>query len=314
MPQQFVVALRMDQKHLSVFVAAAEEANLTRAASRLHMTQQNASRLIAQFELNLGVRLFDRTSKGLVLTESGAALLEDARQIVSLAGRARIEARRAAGLDLNCVRLGFPKHGNWVLGSSVLKAFRRRWPKFNVEIHEVSAETRIAAIADQRLDAAFIFWPADEAMALGPLLISDQLSSEPVSVIVPDDHRFAAVKRVPISELASERIIRWERRTNPAVFDRVVAACRSAGFELPFTSYVPEAVSRDMIAPLIASGVGLSLTFRSFMDCDGWSGLAMRPLYAPNLLFRFWLVRRREDRSPALQAFCRIVRGVARSE
>jgi DNA-binding transcriptional LysR family regulator len=98
------------------------------------------------------------------------------------------------------------------------------------------------------------------------------------------------------------------------VFDRVVAACRSAGFELPFTSYVPEAVSRDMVAPLIASGVGLFLTFRSFMDCDGWSGLAMRPLYAPNLLFRFWLVRRREDRSPALLAFSRVVQDVVSSE
>jgi DNA-binding transcriptional LysR family regulator len=298
----------MDQKQLRLFIAAAEEANLTRAASLVHMTQQNASRVIARFEMDLGVRLFDRTSKGLVLTEAGAALLEDARQLVSLADRARIKARRAAGLDLNCVRLGFPKHGNWVLAPRILKAFRRQWPKFNLEIHEVPAEVRLAAIADQRLDAAFIFWPADETLALGPLLAADQLSSEPVSVIVPDDHRFATMKRVPIVELASERIIRWERRTNPAVFDRVVAACRSAGFELPFTSYVPEAVSRDMIAPLIVSGVGLSLTFRSFMDCDGWSGLAMRPLYAPNLLFRFWLVRRREDKSPALQAFCRVVR------
>jgi hypothetical protein len=45
----------------------------------------------------------------------------------------------------------------------------------------------------------------------------------------PSATALAAMKRVPISELASERIIRWERRTNPAVFDRVVAACRSAG-------------------------------------------------------------------------------------
>jgi DNA-binding transcriptional LysR family regulator len=304
----------MDQKQLRVFLAAAEEGNLTRAASLVYMTQQNASRVIARFEIDLGVRLFDRTSKGLVLTEAGAALLEDARQLVSLASRARSKARRAAGLDLNCVRVGFPKHGNWVLAPRVLKAFRRQWPKFSLEIHETSAEARLAAVADQRLDAAFIFWPAGETLVLGPFLAADQLSSEPVSVIVPDDHRFATRKRVPIAELASERIIRWERRTNPAVFDRVVAACRSAGFELQFTSYVPEAVSRDMIAPLIASGVGLSLTFRSFMDCDGWSGLAMRPIYAPNLLFRFWLVRRHGDRSLALQAFCQIVRDVARSE
>jgi DNA-binding transcriptional LysR family regulator len=303
----------MDQKHLRVFVAAADEANLTRAASLVHMTQQNVSRVIARFETNLGVKLFDRTSKGLVLTEAGAALLEDARQLVSLADRARIKARRAAGLDLNYVRLGFPKHGNWVLAAQVLKSYRRQWQKYNLEIHEVSAEARLAAVADQRLDAAFIFWPADVVLALQPHLTAETLSSEPVSVIVPKDHRFAALKKVPIAELAGERIIRWERRTNPAVFDRVVTACRLAGFDPPFTSYVPEAVSQDMMASLVASGVGLSLTFRSFMDCDDRFGLVMRPLQAPNLLFRFWLVRRREDRSQALQAFCRIVRDVARS-
>jgi DNA-binding transcriptional LysR family regulator len=65
----------MDQKQLRAFVAAAEESNFTRAAARLNMTQQNASRLVAQFEINLGVQLFDRTSKGLILTEAGAALI-----------------------------------------------------------------------------------------------------------------------------------------------------------------------------------------------------------------------------------------------
>jgi DNA-binding transcriptional LysR family regulator len=303
----------MDPKHLRFFVAAAEESNLTRAANRLHTTQQNVSRIIAQFEMSLGVRLFDRTPRGLNLTDPGLGLLEDARQIINLAGLARLKVRRAAGLDLDCIRLGFPKHGNWVLASRVLKAFRRRWPNFNLEIHEVSAEARLAAVADQRLDVAFIFLPLDEPIALGPLLVADQLSSEPVSVITPEDHRFATLKSVPIAELASERIIRWERRTNPAVFDRVVKACHTAGFEPPFTSYVPEAVSREMIAPLVASGVGLSLTFRSFMDCDDWSGLIMRPLHAPNLVFCLWLVRRHEDRSPALQAFCRIVRDVVSS-
>ena len=180
-----------------------------------------------------------------------------------------------------------------------------------MEIHEVSAET--ASRGGHGSTTRCCLHILASGRGLGAHLISDQLLSEPVSVVVPDDHRFVAMKRVPISELASERIIRWERRTNPAVFDRVVAACRSAGFELPFTSYVPEAVSRDLIAPLIASGVGLVLTFRSFMDCDGWSGLAMRPLFAPNLLFRFWLVRRREDRSPALQAFCKVARDAVSS-
>jgi LysR family transcriptional regulator, benzoate and cis,cis-muconate-responsive activator of ben and cat genes len=297
----------MEQKQLRLFVAAAEEGNLTRAAKRANMTQQNASRLVRQLELEIGAVLFERSTKGLTLTEAGSTLLEDARQIIALSDRARVATRRAAGLDSHRLRLGFPKHGAWVLMPTLVKTFRRQRPKISLELHEVPADTRLQAVADQRLDIAFIFWPADKPLKIDNALTAEILSTEPVSIIATEDHRFARFKAVPLEQLAEERIIRWERTTNSAVFDRVVAACRNLGFEPRFSGYVPEAVSRDTIASMVTSGIGLALTFHSFMDCNGWQGLIMRPLRSQALSFHLWMVWRRDDRSLALQGFRRVV-------
>jgi DNA-binding transcriptional LysR family regulator len=298
----------MDQKRLQLFVTAAEEASLTRAARRLNMTQQNASQILRQFEAELGVRLFERGPRGLSLTEPGQTLMADARQLIALTGEVRDRVRRSAGLDKDRLRIGYPKHGSWVQAAGVLKAFREHRPQVNLEIREVSAQGRLDALVENKLDLALIFSPADQPLTLDGMLVGEALSAEDVSVIVPDSHAFADLGVVPIALLARERVIRWERSTNPVVFDRFVTACRAEGFEPPFTGFIPEAVSRDTIASLVNSGAGLCLTFRSFMDCDGWCGLAMRPLQSDNLTFTLWIVSRREDHSAPVQTFLEVVR------
>ena len=78
----------MDLRHLRYFIAVAEEQNIGRAATRLHMSQPPLTRQIQQLEEELGVQLFVRTPRGMELTPAGELLLEEARNI-----RARPVAR-----------------------------------------------------------------------------------------------------------------------------------------------------------------------------------------------------------------------------
>src|SRR5918999_3548429 len=80
-------------RHLRVFAAVARERNFTRAAERLHMAQQAVSKSVAQLERELGVELFERTSRAVHLTSAGEALLADAPRVLSAADAAFERAR-----------------------------------------------------------------------------------------------------------------------------------------------------------------------------------------------------------------------------
>lgn len=83
----------MSLAQLSYFVAVAEEEHLTRAAKRLHVSQPPLTRQIHQLEEELGVRLFERSSKGMHLLPEGEALLVRAREILALVETTRSELR-----------------------------------------------------------------------------------------------------------------------------------------------------------------------------------------------------------------------------
>ena len=85
----------MDLRHLKYFIAVAEEQNIGRAAARLNISQPPLTRQIQQLEEELGVRLFNRTPRGMELTQTGEVLLHEARNIRSLVEQATERTQRA---------------------------------------------------------------------------------------------------------------------------------------------------------------------------------------------------------------------------
>lgn len=82
----------MSIAQLEYFVAVAEEGHLTRAASRLHISQPPLTRAVQRLEAELGVPLFERTPRGMFLLPAGRRLLDRAREILALVERTRHEA------------------------------------------------------------------------------------------------------------------------------------------------------------------------------------------------------------------------------
>ena len=143
----------MELRHLEAFLAVAETANFTAAATRLHLTQQSLSRLVAQLERELGVRLFDRTTRSVALTISGRAMLEPARQAVGAAADAAAAARDPAPETVE-VRVDVSSTG-LDTGARVVDALRRAHPEVLVHEVEVGVAAGLTRLREGRLDLLF---------------------------------------------------------------------------------------------------------------------------------------------------------------
>ena len=111
------------------FLAVAEELHFTRAAQRLNMTQPPLTQAIAQLEVALAVKLFDRTKRSVQLTPAGAALMPEARDLLARAAALPVFARASADGEAGRLRLAFVSTVGFDLLPRWVRSFREQHPK-----------------------------------------------------------------------------------------------------------------------------------------------------------------------------------------
>lgn len=146
----------MELRQLEYFVAVAEEANFTRAAARVRVSQPGVSAQIRQLERELGQTLLDRSSRTVRLTDVGSAVLPYARAVLqNLAGARQVvheltglvRGRVAVGMVVSCGSLDLPK---------LLAEYHRRYPAVEVTLSEANSDQLVRGLAEGRLDVALI--------------------------------------------------------------------------------------------------------------------------------------------------------------
>ena len=243
-----------DLRLLRYFVAVAEELHFTCAAARLHMAQQPLSAAIRRLEADLGVQLFDRTTRRVELTEAGRALLEPARVALRAAEDA-LAAARAAGRGMaGELRVG-RSHGARYGLEPLFAALAERHPALRLRFRQDSRAPLLADVRDGRLDLAVTFCtriPAD--------LEHERLRAEPLVAAVAATHPLADRRTVALHELRDETFALDGSGDNPDYDDAIMEACRRSGFE-PRTR--PTAEMHRAWPDVIAAQACVGLTARS---------------------------------------------------
>src|SRR3954467_324566 len=114
----------MELRHLRYFVAVAEEQSFTRAAERLWIAQPGLSQQIRGLEREMGVRLFERLSRGVELTDAGRLFLPKAHRAIAAADEALATGRDAGAGLAGHLRVGISTHARWDLAPLVLESVR----------------------------------------------------------------------------------------------------------------------------------------------------------------------------------------------
>jgi DNA-binding transcriptional LysR family regulator len=215
----------VELRQVRYFLAVAEELHFGRAAERLHIVQPTVSQQVRRLEREIGLDLFDRTTRSVTLTAAGEEFLPHAREIVR-AEQAALEAMTALRTERAAVlRLGT----NVGLGARlerVLATLAERAPHISVELHSADPATRLRRVREGELDAAFVRGVRHSRdLELVPVW------TDPLVAVLPSAHALAAHDTVDIADLDGMPLRIAPRETNPHLVDLVTDACRRAGFE-----------------------------------------------------------------------------------
>ena len=293
---------RMELRHLRYFIAVAEHQSVRLASEQLHITQPAVSRQIQDLEQELGLLLFERSSRGLKLTAAGDSYLRDARQTMAALDAAAHSARRVAAGLLGRLRLGCVENAGWDgLVPRAFSHFQAEAPEVQIALEVRNTPEQLRAIADGALDGGFIYQyePLPEALAGLPLLEHDVVLALPRCW----DEDYDETRPIALRGLA-ERPFVMLPRAYPGYYDRLNSACRQLGVHLKVAQ---EASTETAILSLVCAGIGAAIVNSANLGRPPAQArlLRLQDLSLPMPLTFVW---RQGAANPALARFLALLR------
>jgi DNA-binding transcriptional LysR family regulator len=290
-------------RHLVAFDTVAEERSFTRAAHRLGYTQSAVSHQMATLERLVGKRLVERPrgSEAATLTEAGEVMHRHARALISRVRLAYDDLDALADSAGGTFRFGTYQSASTSILPHVLREFALQFPRVQVHLTEaVDDRALIRDVEEGRLDATFVTLPLPES----PLTAVELLRDPFVLLVAPDSPLAGRAAPPSLAEIAQLPLIAW--RSWLGVEDSM----RERGYEL---KVIMRSDDSDTVRSLVAAGVGAAIVPRLIVDPSGnLVPLALDDVFGERILALAWHPERR--RTPALEAFTRLVRSVSASD
>ncbi len=267
----------MELRHLRYFVAVAEAGSLTVAAARrLHTSQPSLSRQIRDLEDELGAQLLTRRARGIELTPAGRAFLDHARLVLSQVEAAGEAARRVAHPSRPRFTMGFLTGHELKWMPEALRILHDELPNVDVMISSQYSPLLADGLSKGKIDAAFL--RRERGV---PDLAFRLLVKEPLMVVLPRDHRLAALKSIGPRDLVSETFVTVSD-TAPVLRMVIDNYLKRSGINIKPTHEVDNLA---MAMSLIASTGGVGLL----------------PAYAQNFLLSSVTSRRLKGDTPTIE-------------
>lgn len=287
--------MRYDLKHLSTFVAVAEELNFHRAAERLTMAQPAVSRVVLELEERLGVRLLERTTRKVRLTESGRYLLEEAQEILGRIDVAENTVRLLASGTKAILRVGYTTITGHSLVPDITREFKASNPDVRLELTYLTSPAQRDKILQDEIDFGFI-----EGSFQSSEIESRPVAHHRLTALLPPGHPLTAKASVTIEELAVQPLVMGTSIEWPTLRRIVVDAFQSAGQVMIVAQEAPSLVG---ILGLVTAGVGITI-FTGMPRFCGEEAIVPRPIVTnPPVIVETHLAWRRASISSAMRRF-----------
>ena len=239
----------MDIRQIKSFLSVAKTLHFGRSAKILHMSQPALSLQIKALEEDIQVKLLERNRRGVSLTEAGNVFRENAISALEQLEEARRKAQWAASGHLGRLRVGFISTAGQEIVPTLIRQFRRRYPKVEFSLRNILTNDQIEMIQAGSLDVGFIRLPIELPKGLTVITVH----REPFVIALPSEHPLASRKELRLSELRGDKFVGYERRYAPGYYDWIAGILNKAGLVPEFTQTAGEMAT---LVSLVNSGLG----------------------------------------------------------
>lgn len=289
----------IEMRHLRYFIAVAQESNFSRAAEKLHISQPPLSQQIQKLEEELGVKLIERQTRPVMLTEAGKFFYQQAQGLVDQFDQFLDKTQKMARGEEGVLTVAFVSSATYELMPGILRNFRKLYPGVSLNLIEKNTPQQLEAIRNKQINVG-IGRPFTEDPEIESLWILD----ESVVVAIPSEHAWTNKTSVMLRELANEDMINFYWSLEPSFGNFVMTTCRKAGFE-------PRVVQRtgelQTALGLVAAGIGVALLPAS-VEHTSREGVKYIPLEKPSPTISMVATYRKDDTSPILKRFLDVIR------
>jgi DNA-binding transcriptional LysR family regulator len=285
------MARELDVNRLRVLVAVAHAKSIAEAARSLAFTPSALSQQISKLESELGARLLERRPNGIVLTPVGAVLVEHAERVIGELRQARAAVEAAMGAQPQRLALGSFATAAQILVPTAMAALQSRHPRAELSLFEIEPPDGYGLVSSGDLDALITHRYPGVPPTPHPGLDRRALLTDPLRLVVPDDHPLAETATGPGVDLARLTDETWISGA-PGIPNRTAldSLAREAGIE-PRVAY--ESADYHVVKALVGAGLGIALVPESVLGGTGDRRLTVRTLRGPTPARDIGIVHRR---------------------
>ncbi|VBY70561.1 LysR family transcriptional regulator [Burkholderia pseudomallei] len=287
----------IDLRRLRYFIVVAEELHFGKAAQRLHLAQPPLTRHISALEGELGLRLFDRSTRSVKLTAEGELFLPHARDVLDAVHRAEIASQRAALGKEGKVALGYTSSVPLCDAfGTLIRNFARSFPDIELSLVEASSAQQGRSIKEGLLDIG-IGWKNSFEDYEGCRVKT--IAAEPLVVAVSQERALASEASLAVEQLADETFVLFPPGYGSTLDRKAFDLCATAGF-MPRRG--PSASQMTTMIALVAAGRGVAIVPEAVSTLRK-PGVAYVPLTDESALIELVLMWREAGLSLAARSF-----------
>ncbi|WP_027484255.1 LysR substrate-binding domain-containing protein [Rhodanobacter sp. OR87] len=290
----------MELRHMRRFLAVAEELHFARAADRLHIEQSPLSRAIKELEFDLGVQLFERTTRSTRLTWAGQVFLEDVRRVFAALDQARVNVKAAANGYHGTLRIAVSDGIVPSRLAALLAQCRVEEPEVETRLFQTPFAQQVKGLRNDLYDAGFA-----QSGEVGDGILVEPVWRDPLVAAVPARHPLLAHRRIPLEELLRYPLVLCHPEACEGCARQIERVLRTVDIEPIVVDHVR---THDMLITLVAAGYGIGLTNATHIEDFRHSEVVVRPLAGRAVMLTTYLLHPDGEPSEPLRHFIDRVR------